>query len=147
MAITFTKSYFLSLDLAQKLHNLNGDVLRIALTLTAPVQGTTHVLSDLTQIANGNGYTTAADGAGETCGASICASQSSGASAVTVTTTNHVWTSSGAGMAAFRYVVLWNDTSAGNDVLGWWDYGSTLTLAVGETFTADLSAGICTVGF
>lgn len=79
MSTAFTKSYFLSLDLAQKLLNLNGDTFRLALTNTAPVQGTTHVLADVTQIANGNGYTTVADGAGETCGAGACASQTNGA--------------------------------------------------------------------
>ena len=55
----------------------------------------------------------------------------------TLTGTKIVWTSSGAGMAAFRYVVYYNDTqtSPADALIGWWDYGSSLALAVGETFS------------
>jgi hypothetical protein len=47
------------------------------------------------------------------------------------------WTAAD-GLGAFRYVVLYNDSAAGpSDLLGWWDYGSSVELANGETFTAD----------
>ena len=49
----------------------------------------------------------------------------------------------GAASPSFRYVVLYNDTggsSSTRPVIGWWDYGSSIALANGETFTIDLDA-------
>jgi hypothetical protein len=59
-----------------------------------------------------------------------------------------LWTASGAGFTA-RYAVLFNDTptSPADPLIGYWDYGSSFTLAAGETFTVDLdqSNGLFTV--
>lgn len=62
------------------------------------------------------------------------------------TGTDVVFTATGS-MGPFRYVVLYNDTSAADSLVGWWDYGSALTLASGETFTVDFDAsnGILTI--
>jgi len=50
-----------------------------------------------------------------------------------------VLTASGGSVAAFRYVVLYNDTptSPADPLIGWYDYGSDLTLLNGETLTID----------
>lgn len=40
----------------------------------------------------------------------------------------------------FRYVVLYNDTAAADELIGYWDYGSSISLANGETFTVDFDA-------
>jgi hypothetical protein len=42
----------------------------------------------------------------------------------------------------FRYVVLYNDTptSPADPLIGWWDYGASITHGVGEPFTIDFSA-------
>ena len=42
-------------------------------------------------------------------------------------------------MGPFRYVVLYNDTPIppADPLIGWYDYGSDLTLLSGETFTID----------
>jgi hypothetical protein len=45
----------------------------------------------------------------------------------------------------FQYAVLYNDTAASDPLIGWWDYGSAVTLANGETFTIDFSASILTI--
>jgi hypothetical protein len=50
-----------------------------------------------------------------------------------------VLTASGGSVAAFRYVVLYNDTptTPADPLIGWYDYGSDLTLNDTETLTID----------
>jgi hypothetical protein len=122
-------------DLASGVHQLQTgttQVLKVALTNTAPA-ATSAVLADITQVSNGNGYTTGGISVGTITGA-----QTSGTFKLTGGT-DPVWTASGAGFTA-RYAVLYNDTptSPAKPLIGWWDYGSSVTLATGETFTVDL---------
>lgn len=121
-------------NLAEKVHDLSADSLKVMLTLTAPVAANS-VKGDLTEIAAGNGYT-----AGGEVSAQTGSAQTGGTYKLTLT--DVVWTSTGA-FADFRYPVLYNDTPASPlDPLGlWWDYGSTVTLANGETFTWDQDIG------
>ena len=65
----------------------------------------------------------------------------------TVAGTDVVWTASGGGFGPFRYVVLYNDsaTSPTDALVGWWDYGSSITVNDGETFTVDFGASILTL--
>ena len=122
-------------DLATGVHQLQTGtkhVLKVALSNTAPSSANA-VLADITQVANGNGYTTGGVSVGTITGA-----QTSGTFKLTGGT-DPVWTASGAGFTA-RYAVLYNDTptSPAKPLIGWWDYGSSVTLAAGETFTVDL---------
>jgi hypothetical protein len=122
-------------DLASGVHQLQTGtthVLKVALTNTAPTSANT-VLANITEVANGNGYTTGGISVGTITGA-----QTSGTFKLTGGT-DPVWTASGAGFTA-RYAVLYNDTptSPADPLIGWWDYGSSVTLAAGETFTVDL---------
>ena len=50
-------------------------------------------------------------------------------------------TASGGSVAAFRYVYIYNDTvtSPADPLVGYYDYGSSLTLNDGDTFTIDFS--------
>jgi hypothetical protein len=116
---------------AEKIHNLGSDTLKVALTNSAPSASNTQ-LSDITQISNGNGYTT-----GGTAATISSSSQTSGTYKLVLA--DVVFTASGS-MGPFRYAVLYNDTATNDELIGWWDYGSSITLASGETFTVDFDA-------
>lgn len=135
---TFNKFHSFVEALAEKVHNLGADTLRVALTNTAPV-ATNTVLANITQIANGNGYPT-----GGTTATLTSSSQSSGLYKLVLA--DVVFTATGS-MGPFRYAVLYNDTAANDELIGWWDYGSSITLASGETFTVDFDPtnGVLTV--
>ena len=56
-----------------------------------------------------------------------------------------VFSATGA-VGPFRYAVLYNDTPAGpapmsiDPLIGWYDYGASISLAANETFTVDFDA-------
>jgi hypothetical protein len=114
-------------DVAEKVHNLGSDQLVIALSNTVPV-ATNAVLADITQIS----YTNLSSRNITT----TSSAQTSGTYKLTLT--DLVLTASGA-VGPFRYVVLYNDTptSPADPLIGWYDYGSSISLANGETFTVD----------
>lgn len=129
---TFTKFNAFVEAVAEKVHNLGADTLKVMLTLSAPL-ATNSVKADLTEIAGGNGYT-----AGGTATTISSSSQSSGT--YKLVCTDVVFTASGGSIANFRYAVLYNDTATNDELIGFWDYGSTVTVATGETFTVDFDA-------
>ena len=131
---TYNKIQAFVENLAEKVHDLGADTLKVALTNSAPL-ATNTVLTDITQIANGNGYTTG----GSTTTQSSSA-QSSGTYKLVLG--DVVFTASGGSVGPFQYAVLYNDTptSPADPLIAWWDYGSAVTLADGETFTFDASA-------
>lgn len=112
--------------------NLQSDTLKVMLTNTAPV-ATNAVKTDITEISAGNGYT--AGGATATVSSS---SQTSGTYKLIVA--DVVFTAVTANMATFRYAVLYDSSAATQALIGWWDYGSAVTLAPGESMTVDFSA-------
>jgi hypothetical protein len=125
--------------LAEKAHNLGADTLKVALTNSAPV-ATNTVLANITQIANGNGYTTG--GATATVSSSA---QSSGTYKLVLADVS--WTASGGSIGPFQYAVLYNDTAASDELIGWWDYGTGLTITNGNVFAVDFDAtnGVLTI--
>lgn len=125
-------------DLAEKVHNLGSDTLKVFLTNTAP-NASTHTGYDGTtgttgpaEIAAGNGYT-----AGGNAAAVSTSAQTAGTYKL-VLSDPATWTASGGSIGPFRYAVLYNDTAVSNQLIGWWDYGASITLASTETFTVDL---------
>ncbi len=130
---SFTKVYSLVEALAEKVHNLGSDQLVVFLTTHANIPVVTNTqLSQITPIAYTNlstrNITTSAS------------SQTTGLYKLLLT--DLVLTASGA-VATFRHVGIYNDTATNDELLGWYDYGSDVTLANGETFTIDFdgSAG------
>lgn len=124
--------------LAEKGHNLGADTLKVVLSNSAPAASNT-VLANITQIANGNGYTT-----GGTATTISSSAQTSGTYKLVITSV--VFTASGA-VGPFRYAVLYNDTATNDELILYWDYGSTVTLASGDTFTVvfDGTTGVLTI--
>lgn len=125
---TFNKFNSFVEAVAEKVHNLGSDQLVVALTAAAnaPV-ATNTVLANLTQIS----YTNCSSRNITTS----TSSQTSGTYRLVLT--DLVLTASGGSIAAFRYVVIYNDTATNDELIGWYDYGSDLTIASGETFTID----------
>jgi hypothetical protein len=124
-------------NLAEKVHNLQSDAITVALSNTAPGSETTPptgstaaaILANVTQISYTNlssrviTITTSA--------------QSSGT--YSLIGSDLVLTASGA-VGPFRYIYIYNDTptSPADPLIGYYDYGSSISLASGETFTLDL---------
>lgn len=124
--------------IAEKVHNLGSDTLTVALTAAAnaPVASNTQ-LSNLTQISYTN------------CSSRVITTTSSSQSSGTykLVLTDLVLTASGGSVGPFRYVVIYNDTATNDELIGYYDYGSDVTLASGETFTIDFDAtnGVLTI--
>ena len=110
---------------------------KVALTNSAPNVSTHAGLADITEISAGNGYSAGGTDSQNT------GSRSGGT--VTVATTDIVFTASGGSIGPFRYAVLYDDTSTGDKLIGYWDYGSSVTLSSGQTFTVDFGASVMTL--
>lgn len=135
---TFNKFNSFVEAVAEKVHNLGADTLKVLLTNSAPSASNT-VKANLTEISAGNGYT-----AGGTAATISASSQTSGTYKLVLD--DVVFTASGA-VGPFRYAVLYNDTATNDELIGWWDYGSSISLANGETFTVnfDGTTGVLTI--
>lgn len=136
---TFTKLNSFVENLAEGVMNLGADTLKIMLTNSAPL-ATNTVKADLTEISAGNGYS-----AGGPTVTITSSSQSSGT--YSLVGNDVVITASGGSVGPFRYVVLYDDTptSPADPLIAFWDYGSSITLASGESLTVDFGANILTV--
>jgi hypothetical protein len=131
--------------LAQKVHNLNADAITVALSNTAPgSEGTpptgataTCILANVTQVAYTNLSTRVFSG--------VSATQSAGT--LTLAATDLVLTSTGGSTGPFRYIYVYNDTptSPADPLIGYFDYGSSITLADGETLTLDFGTNLLTI--
>lgn len=120
-------------DLAEKVYDLGGDQLTVAMcaAANAPV-ATDDVLGDLTEISYTNCSTR-----------NITTSTSAETSGTyKLVLTDLVLTASGGTVGPLRYVVIYSDTptSPADPLICWFDYGSEITLADGETLTIDFDA-------
>ncbi len=110
---------------------------KVYLSNTTPDAAADLVKTDLAEFAGGTGYTAG--------GTDVQNDVTAAAGTASVTGVDVVWTAGAADWNAFRYVVLYNDTSASDNLVAWWDYGSALTLGNGETFTVDFGSSIFTL--
>lgn len=129
---TYNKFNLFTQDLCEGVHNFTsgGQTFKIMLTNTAPV-ATNHLYGDIsaTELANGGGYTTG--------GIASAMSDSSASGTEKVLATNVTWTGSGGGTGSFRYIVIYNTTPSSplKPLVCWFDYGSSIALTSGQTFT------------
>lgn len=121
-------------DLAEKVHNLGGDTLKVMLSNTAP-SASNSVKADIIEISAGNGYT-----AGGTATTVTTSAQTGGTYKLVIT--DVTFTASGGSIATFRYIILYNDTptSPADPLIGWYDYGAAVNITDGNSFTTDFSA-------
>ena len=124
-------------NLTKKVHDFTSDstcTVTVALTAAAnaPVN-TNEVLGDLTQVSYTNLSSRVITG--------VSATETGGT--VSLNATDLVLTASGGSVATFRYVVLYDDdpTSPADPLIGWYDIGSDVTLADGQTLTIDFTSG------
>lgn len=117
-------------------HNLGSDTLNIYLSNATPDAAADADKTDLAEITNENGYTAPED-------TQNTASETGGT--YSVVGTDVTITASGGTVGPFRYVVLYNDTHTTDGLIGWWDYGSSITLQDGESFTTDFGASMFTI--
>lgn len=119
--------------------NLNTDTLKCYLSNATPSASADDVKADLAEITNQNGYAAPED-------TTNLYSEASGTG--TLTATDIVITASGGSFGPFQYIVLYDDTVASpvtDPLIGWWDYGSALTVNSTETFTIDFGASLATL--
>lgn len=138
---SFTKFQDFVEQLGKAVHNFGSHTFKIALTNSAP-SATNTILSDITQISATGGYS-----AGGYTLSGVTWSETSGTAKLVIT--DLVITASGGSVGPFRYAVMYNDTatSPADALIGYYDYGSALTLADGETLTIDFDGtnGVLTI--
>lgn len=117
---------------AEKAHNLGSDTLKVALcaAANAPVASNT-ILANLTEIS----YTNLSARTLTTSSSS----QTSGTYKLVLADLS--LSASGGSVAPFRYIVIYNDTATNKELIGFYDYGSEVTLAGGDQFVIDFDAG------
>jgi hypothetical protein len=136
---TFTKFNSFVEALAEKVHNLGSDTLTVALTNTLPVNTNTQ-LSNITQIS----YTNIQNGT--TTGRNLTGVTSAQTSGTYKLDANDLVLTATGTVPDFRYVVLYNSTATNGELIGFYDYGATVSLQNGETFTITWdAAGILTL--
>lgn len=130
-------------DLAKGVHNFDaaGHTLKAYLSNVAPVAATHETKSQIAEIAGGNGYTAG----GIDIANSI--SRTGGVLSVIAGTDPITITASGGAIAQFQYVVIFNEdpTSPADPLVCFWDYGSAVDLADGESFEIDFGASLFTL--
>ena len=140
---SFTKVNDFVVNLANAM-DLDADTLIVALSNTDPTSGTdvtadgNGILANVSQIS----YTNLSS---RTL-ANVTSTQTSGT--YKLSADDLTLTASGGSVAAFRYIVVYDDsvTSPADPVIGYYDYGTSLTLNDGDTFTIDIGAnGILTL--
>jgi hypothetical protein len=130
---TLTKFYSFVEAIHEKKHNLGSDTLKVLLTNTAPSLSNTQKSDISGELSTANGYTSG--------GATVTVTSSAQSSGLyTLIATDVTWTASGGSIGPFRYAVFYNSSASNSELIGYLDYGYSITVASGQTFTLDFDA-------
>lgn len=135
MAVAFTKINSFVENLAEKKIDLSGAALTVALTNTAH-EAAWDELADLTEIS----YTNLSP--------RVCTVSSSSQTDGTYKLVLDDLTLTASGeVGPFQYIYLYDDDSTGDKLIGYYDYGSAVTLQASETFTLNFDGtnGVLTI--
>lgn len=137
----FNRFNIFSEDLAEQVHNLDTDLLKVYLSNTAPDAALDAVKADLAEITAENGYPAG--------GVDVQNATARVGAQTTIDAVDVVITASGGTIGPFQYAVLYNDTPTGpvDPLIAWWDNGSPITLQDAESLTINFNGDILfTVG-
>lgn len=136
---SFTKFQQFAEDVGKGVHQLHaaGHTLKVYLTNAEPSVFADAIKTDLAEITAEHGYPSG--------GTDIQNDYTESGGTGTLTGTDVVFTAVGGSFGPFQYAVLYNDTAADDPLIGYWDYGSSISCAAGETFTVDFGASILTI--
>lgn len=126
-------------DVMHGVNNFDTHTIKVALTNTAPDVANHNIFQQINEIPAGNGYT-----AGGVALTKISSGQSNGTYKYVVQ--DVTITASGGSIGPFRYVVFYNSSvlrdqtnNQSHPLIAYADYGQSITLGDGESFTIDSS--------
>jgi hypothetical protein len=119
--------------------NAGSDTWKIALSNRTPVVASDTGLASAVEISAGNGYTAGGNAA------TVSSSSQTGGTYKLVLNSPSTWTATGGSIGPFEYAILYDATT--DNLIGYWDYGSAVTLSDGESFSVvlDGTSGVFTV--
>nr|RAV89540.1 hypothetical protein DBT53_13370 [Aerococcus mictus] len=110
-------------NLGRGLIDLNGHTFKAVLSNAAPSAADGATLADVIEIAEGNGY--AAGGVA----LAVTWSESAPGSGLWIwLMQNFHWVAAGGSIGPFQYVVIYDDTAAGDPLVGFLDFGAPITV-------------------
>lgn len=127
----FNKFQDFTKQLARGKHAFDSHTFKVMLTNELPLNTYT-VASNIKEIASGNGYVAG--------GKVTSVTLSDLADGVSINGTEIVFAASGGSIGPFRYAVLYNESTVGGPLIGWWDYISSVILSDTETLTVKFNS-------
>ena len=118
------------------IHDFSSHTIKVYLSNEQPLVTDT-IKANIADIDAEHGYSAG--------GASITPVWSETSGTATLSGTDIVWTASGGSFGPFQFAVLYNDSATSDNLIGWWDYGTAITITDGNTFTTDFGASILTL--
>lgn len=115
--------------------NVGSDSWKVALSSASAVAKTTFV-AGTDDLSTGQGYTAG----GNSC--TVTGASQTGGTYTFTLSNPAVWTATGAGFGPFRYAILWDTTTS--TPVAQWDYGSSVSLSSGDTFTFTFTGNVFT---
>lgn len=135
--LTYVKINSFIEAVAEKKHNLSTDVLKVYLTNATPSASASNVKADVAEISNGGGY---AGGLTVT----VTASSQTGGTYTLQVSLDQTLTGTGSGFT-FSHAVLFNETATNDELIGYWSFGGSRTIAAGDTQRLQLAATLITM--